>query len=481
MSEDNINIEEQVISILLSDKESAKDWGSHPVGLTFFDPIHEKILSGIQYSNNAGVQLTRDAYKSFLSEYKKVNSPNELAAQMSLYTRCLMKAAKTDELPILLDRVRTSHINRKTVVHFNEYKKEKEKQGVLGANHSLIEKLMALEADSAENKSTFVELSAAREKFMKALRDRRANPGTRITCGIPEIDDTMNVGFKPGHLTLFCADIGSFKTTMMVNVAVNIHKLHGLNVLYIPLEMPADEIITKIVGRELQLDMHKIEHSDQLTDDEVERVDAEFLKWENKGSSFAILDMAERTKVSTIRREIEKRISYFKPDIVVVDYVDNLIPDISRAGRNDLELNDMLEDLRKMGKVLGFSVISAAQLARDALKKVQDQQPGKQKLSSTDIRGGQVYAANADNVYAQLRDPQLPNEQLILFAIKCRHGKTTFANARTQTVLRVNPSIALIESANVINTEGLPQDTEILKMLNQQPNIEEVVDDDQPF
>jgi replicative DNA helicase len=479
MADEHLNIEQQTISIFLSDKQAVSHWLSTSINHSFFDEAHQNILSAITYAHNNGVQLTRDAYRQFLSEYKKL-TPAQIAAQMTTYGRCLMSAADKSGLPILLDRIRTAYTNRKTASLLNEYNKKREKVGVLGANRELIEKLMALEADTQENVAQFVELAGAKDKFMSDLLERRNNPAARLTCGIDEIDDTMNVGFKNGHLTLFSADVGSFKTTMMVNVGLNIHKLHQQNILYIPLEMPSEEIFTKIVGRELGIDMHKIEHSEKLTEPEIKQISDEFDKWHNMGSSFAVLDMAERTKVSTIRREIEKRISYFKPRVVIVDYADNLVPDISRAGRNDLELNDMLEDMRKMGKALGFSIVSAAQLARDALKKVQDQQNGKQTLSSTDIRGGQVYTANADTVYAQLRDPALPNEQLIFFAIKARHGKLTFGNGRNKTILRVRPEIALIESPNVIDTQGLPQDADVLDMLNQQPSLSDM-DDDQPF
>ena len=73
----------------------------------------------------------------------------------------------------------------------------------------------------------------------------------------------------------------------------------------------------------------------------------EFKKWETHNSRFSLLKMKERTKVSEIRKEIEKRISYFKPQVVFIDYLDNLIPESFRGNRSDLEMNQIIEDINK--------------------------------------------------------------------------------------------------------------------------------------
>lgn len=456
------SIEEQIVSILITHKNSAKSWADSNIDIQYFDPNFEHILSGVKYSAVKDSILTRLSYKEFLLEYKKLNN-SQIAAQLSLFDKCFQDPVKVDNLPILLDRVKMNHIRRKSGDYIRDYAKNREKLGDIGANRLLADSLLQLENAVSENKANFVEIHKQKSKFLQDLQERRTNPSVRLKCGINEIDYTMTKGFKEGHLTLFCADVGSYKTTMMVNVATNIFKLYGANVLYIPLEMPADEIMTKIVARETRIDMHRIENAEQLTEDEIQALANEIDKWENLASRFSILDMAERTKVSTIRKEIEKRISYFKPRVVFIDYADNLIPDISRGNRNDLELNDMLEDMRKMGKALGFSVVSAAQLARDALKRINEAKDGKTNpLSSTDIRGGQVYTANSDNVYAQLKKPDNPKE-LIFSCIKSRHGRTTFKKDSSRAVLAVQPEFGLIESApddltSVFSQHGITQE-----------------------
>jgi hypothetical protein len=207
-------------------------------------------------------------------------------------------------------------------------------------------------------------------------------------------------------------------------------------------------------------------------------------KWTNLDHKFQVLDMPERAKVSTIRREIEKRISYFKPKVVFIDYADNLVPDFRRS-RSDEEMNDMLQDIRKMGKVLGFHTCSAAQLAKDFIKAFNESKEGKQQSAdSTSIRGGLVYSMNADSMYGQMRDPAAPNEKLVFMCIKSRHGSPTFGvQGHTKTTLAFSPDIALIESPNDVVYQDPNKDAGLLDMMQAAPSPEEIenLHEESPF
>lgn len=485
--EDYTDIEERFIGLLLSSKETVQKWTKEKnLGLERFSDIHKHILSGIEYAANNEVQLTRDSYKDFLSAYKKL-APQDLVAEMVIYNRCLTNGAKPDDFPILLKKIQDTYIHKKTVNILTEHKKNIEKFGHLSANRTIIDKLSDLELQSKDHKVKFLEIHQAKQSFMDALYDRRNNPEVRLTCGIPEIDDTMNVGFKPGHLTLFCADVNSFKTTIMINVALNIFELskQEANILYIPCEMSADEILQKIVSRETKIPGMLIEHAHKLSEDQISIISGEIDKWTGLNNRFAIMEAVDRPSVSFIRKEIERRINYFKPRVVFIDYIDNLIPEKAN-NRSDLEMNDTLEDLRRMGTTLGFSVVSAAQLGRDALKKLRESKEKDQSLGSTDIRGGQVMAANSDSVYAQWRNPSNPNAELMFSCIKSRHGPKTFSNNRDKTILSVKPEIGLITSPLVLDwkTANPEQQKKIMEEISNVPPmsvITNVPQDEAPF
>ena len=138
--------------------------------------------------------------------------------------------------------------------------------------------------------------------------------------------------------------------------------------------------------------------------------------------------------------------------MVVVDYIANLIAeDRYKTERNDLQIGEMLKDLRHMGRKNsitkeGFAVVSAAQIGREGLKRIRKLGIAKATFYSEDLRGSHEYSADADNIFGQMEDVSQPNEQLKLVVIKSRYGPKTFTDGSLQATLSISPEISLIRS-----------------------------------
>jgi replicative DNA helicase len=467
---EHIQLEQQLIYLLLNDKECVRKWMAIPSRERYFDPSHEIVIKGVIWAFNEDVILTRQSFKVFSELYLK--SPSEVAAQMQIFGKASIQVTKPDDFPMLVKRIKDAYIRRKGAEYFREYNKEREKNGDIEANRNLSQKLQTLEADSLETNTSFIDIAANRGEFMKSLLERRSHPASRLTCGIREIDETMGVGFQKGTLTIFCAGPGSYKTTIMMNIALNIWEQSNENVMFLPLEMPYQMMEQKIVSRLSKVPFTKIDRAEQLTDDEIKRIAERMEQLEDKASRFKLLKPGDRAKVSTIRYEIEKRMAYFAPRIVLVDYLDNLVPD-TRQSRNDLELRDIFEDLIRMGENLGFAVVTAAKLSRDALKRLREQKDGKKELDSTDVHGGQEFGGNAAFMYGQMKNQKQPTSLLDFFCMKSRYASPFFNGSKTQTCLKIQADIGLIESAEdgIANWEGA----------DNLGKIPRNTDDDQPF
>jgi replicative DNA helicase len=444
----HIQVEEQFINLILNDKDLAKKWVAGNVMIKCFDPAHEHVLRAIAWANGEGVALTRQSFKGFVEQY--VKTPAEVAAQMTVFNRIFMKIGKGDDYPMLLSKVKDNYVQRRSAEIMQEYNKERQGNGIIAASQTLTKKLQLLTATFEESRTVYVDLGQSRDKFMEELLHRKANPASRLICHIPEIDDVMSVGFKKGTLSIFCAAPGTFKTTMMMNIALNIFKLSNENVMYIPLEGGVDMFMQKLLSRECRIPSTKIEQAHLLTDDEIKKLGSEFDKWQSLSNRFKILKTGDRARVSIIRHEIETRLAYYQPRVVVVDYLDNVISD-SKHSRDDLDIREKLEELIRMGENFDFAVVTAAKLSRDALKRLRDSKEGKQELDSTDIHGGQEFGGNATNIFGQMRNPQQPGSVLDLFSMKARFGSPVFKNGKSKTPLNIKPEIALIESPNAID------------------------------
>lgn len=281
----------------------------------------------------------------------------------------------------------------------------------------------------------------------------------------------------PSYHNFVCNNIVTHNSTQMLNVASNVWWQSKKNVLFIPLEMPEDLVYYKWLSRQTRTSFDLITNPKDMSPEQLDRI-TEFVKEKvpNHEAKFFIMDSYEqRTSVSLIKRMIEKNLEIFKPRVVVVDYIANLSPDTPMRGRNDLEIGEMLKDLRHMGRpgVMhseGFAIISGAQIGRDALKRVRKGNGENVMFHSEDLRNSHEYSADADTIYAQIPDPQQPSERLQVFVVKSRYGKKTFEDGSTKALFEVKPAISYIRSTSEFYAGG-----------DQSEILEKVVDDDDDF
>ena len=445
------------ISLLLKHRGAVDIWVNEGPDIKYFDETHRPILNAIIIANNQNVLLTRRQLSSILKDgpYSKLDG----ISQEALYNRINLNIANVNENDFhhLKSKIVEHHITKNIINHIDRYRNNVTDKGGLFAAKDLISSLSRMEMDNEDGKrkTIYEDIRDYCPKYIEILKDKATRGDEDITsCGIREIDSAMVVGFAPGTLTLFCGDVSAYKSTMMLNVAVNIWKTQKKNkVLIVPLEMPREKWFQKLISRETKVPFEKIEHPNQLTKEDWGKIEKE--GEDIKGyDQFYIMETAERIPVSFLRREIEAHIDIFKPDIVVVDYIANLIPEAgSNNARNDLQIGDMLKGLRQMGKPgmgihkNGFAVISGAQIGREGLKRFRKTGAIKGSFHSEDLRGSQEYSADADNIFGQMKDPN-NNGRLHCYVIKTRYGTGIFPNGSTKTSLEVQGNIGLIEGDN---------------------------------
>lgn len=309
-----------------------------------------------------------------------------------------------------------------------------------------------------------------------------------------KIDSIESIGMQktydlcmPDYHNFISNNIVTHNSTMMLNVGLNAWEKSGANVLYVPLEMPREKMYQKLLSRQTKIEFDKLEHPKLLNNDELQIVKGykENLQGiEDKlGSKFFIMESSEQIPVSVIRKEIEKHIDIFKPNVVIIDYIANLVADEStyRKDRNDLEIGNMLKSLRTMGKPgaiheEGFAVVSGAQLGREGLKRIRRQGLSKGAFHSEDIRGSHEYSADSDVIYAQMEDPQQPGQRLFVFCVKARYGKKQFSTGSNKAILNLKPEIGLIYSSEDMLFSN--NHDEILKKVNEAESLNFDDDDD---
>lgn len=453
--ENHLVIERKIINLMLSHRDVIEEMLDSGFSPDFFDNDHQKIVQAIydEYLSSGGKRLlTRDNFRSKLIA---LGIKGDVVPFLAVWSKCFLLSVKTDDLGYLKNKFREIYLSRKVDIYLQEYTKELKKTGYNIATQALVDNLNTALTLSETRRSVFASLEELRDEFVKEIEDTRANPGSIVKCGIDEIDDVISTGFKPQHLTLFVGDVGGYKTGTMINVALGIYE-KGHSVLFIPLEMGRIDLEKRIIANKASISLEKLNKPYLLTDEEIQKIKGCEVWNESKyHAKFSILDAADRTSVTKLKLEVEKRAFTFKPAVVVIDYVANLEPDVRFGSRNDLEIGEILKSLRFLGKKYGFHIISAAQMGRAAIRALKEK--GTDSASglpdSTSIRGSHEYAADADTIFALMKVPDEP-DKLKIYTVKARHGPS----GHTQE-LQVHPAFCRIIStkssfSQLITTEA---------------------------
>jgi replicative DNA helicase len=310
--------QEKILSIMIRHKGVVNDVIDKGITESHFDLKYRPLFCGIIDANISSVGLTEHSFQIFIQKnfkngnYAKWTANKDSQENMAVigernqfFKVVNSSDATPDDLHALIDVLKEDVLKRQTTEAISKFS-DQSKGNFRGAAQNLSERLGSI-LDEQQSAIDFIRLSDYSEEFMKDLQRRKDHPEECLYTGIKEIDSTMQVGLRPGTLTLFAADVGGFKTTMMLNIAINIYKNTNETVLFIPLEMPYDMLVRKIVAREANVPLAEIEKASLLKPEQEKRIAQEIEKFKSEASRFVILDPRERTTVASIARAIEKR------------------------------------------------------------------------------------------------------------------------------------------------------------------------------
>jgi archaellum biogenesis ATPase FlaH len=209
----------------------------------------------------------------------------------------------------------------------------------------------------------------------------------QISTGWPSMDRRLFGGMNRGELNIFAGGSGAGKSLFLANLGVN-WALQGLNVVYLTLElsealvsMRIDSMITGVSTKEIFRDLDDVEMK---------------VKMIGKKSGMLQVKYMPSGKTSNDLRaylkEYEIKVGK-KVDILLVDYLDLLMPVSKKISPADLFIKDkyVSEELRNLAVEKNCVLVTAAQLNRGAVEEVE--------FDHSHISGGLSKIQTADNVF----------------------------------------------------------------------------------
>ena len=209
----------------------------------------------------------------------------------------------------------------------------------------------------------------------------------QISTGWPSMDRRLFGGMNRGELNIFAGGSGAGKSLFLANLGVN-WALNGLNVVYLTLElsealvsMRIDSMLTGISTKEIFRDLDDVEMKVKMIG--------------KKSGMLQVKYMPSGKTANDLRaylKEYEIKVGK-KVDILLVDYLDLLMPVSKKISPADLFIKDkyVSEELRNLAVEKNCVLVTAAQLNRGAVEEVE--------FDHSHISGGLSKIQTADNVF----------------------------------------------------------------------------------
>lgn len=174
-----------------------------------------------------------------------------------------------------------------------------------------------------------------------------------IKIGLAQLDDALGE-LERGDVTVVAARPAVGKSALTTQIIENMAK-RGLKVAYFNLEMSDKQVYERFVSRLAEIGLTRIRRAKAFLGDEEEK----FYRANEEMSDYQVW-IASGT-VSP--REIKAECRHQDFDVIVVDYLQLLIPDSRYSGRNE-EVASISRGLKSVARDLNTHVIALSQITR---------------------------------------------------------------------------------------------------------------------
>ncbi|MGM0525721.1 MAG: replicative DNA helicase [Pseudomonadota bacterium] len=232
------------------------------------------------------------------------------------------------------------------------------------------------------------------ERIEALSKIKNHNGVTGVSSGFHDLDQ-MTAGLQPSDLLIVAARPSMGKTTFAMNLAENIAMNQDKPVLVFSLEMPAEQIMMRMLASLSRVDQNKV-RTGRLEDDDWARI-ASVMNILNDKNNLYIDDASGLTPTEVRSRSRRIARDHGGLSMIMVDYLQLMtVPGMSE--NRTLEIAEISRSLKSLAKELNVPVVALSQLNR-SLEQRSDKRP-----VNSDLRESGSIEQDADVIMFIYRD-----------------------------------------------------------------------------
>ena len=277
-----------------------------------------------------------------------------------------------------------------------------------------------LNISKSRKTSEFRTVQEVLDKAQNDLETLAKNKGkvTGLTTGLVDLDNLTN-GFSPTQLIIVAARPAVGKTAFALNIACAAAKSTKKNIAVFSLEMPAEQLIMRMISSLGQVD-HKKLQTGRLENEDWRRVNEAIIQLADTNILFHDAGGVTASEIKAKCRRLAMQGEGL--GLVIIDYLQLIDSSSKYSGSRQQEVSEISRNLKTMALELEVPVIALSQLSR-SVEKREDKKPVLSDLresGSIEQDADIVAALHAPDVEVPIDDNLPVPIQLII--LKHRNG-----------------------------------------------------------
>ena len=243
---------------------------------------------------------------------------------------------------------------------------------------------------------------------------------TGLTTGLVDLD-RLTEGLHPTQLIILAARPAVGKSAFALNVATNAARSTKKNIAFFSLEMPAEQLIQRMISSVGQINNSKLQ-TGRMENEDWRRFDEAISQLGNTNIFFHDAGGITASEIKAKCRRLATQGEGL--GLVIIDYLQLIDSSNKYSGNRQQEISEISRNLKMLALELEVPVIALSQLSR-SVEKREDKKP-----VLSDLRESGAIEQDAD-IVAALHAPDiepLPNDEvptpIQLLILKHRNGST---------------------------------------------------------